>query len=427
MLPFINYDYILDKNIVFYAHTYEGRKETLEEHIGRCEKYFQILYEHKNIELILKRLHQNMHFHNENASFDFLKDLLIQLVTFHDFGKINPSFQKVKMDNKIENNYDGLINQDHSFLSSLIYLDYFLNKLDRLNEISSNDKIILERVVLEHAYIISRHHSDLENMTKFLNQLSESQTKRLIANLRIKPIQGYKRLIYLDDRKLSLLIRHFYHKKNQDSSYEYSLKYFYYRLAYSLLVVSDYYATSEFMNQNEFDIIGKKISIQDFQQEYNQSKLLKSIRNYEKEKYQGVHKNFNNITNINDLRNELFLDAETNLFHHLDKAIYFLEAPTGSGKSNIAFNLSFHLMKDRKKLFYIYPFNTLVEQNQNSLNNLFDKQELQKQIVVVNSLTPLPDMHQNEEDSKQYYQKVLLDRQFLNYPLILSTHVSFFN
>ena len=42
-----------------------------------------------------------------------------------------------------------------------------------------------------------------------------------------------------------------------------------------------------------------------------------------------------------------------------------------------------------KKLFYIYPFNTLVEQNMKTLSELFKDKKLQDQIVVVNSLTPI--------------------------------------
>ena len=50
--------------------------------------------------------------------------------------------------------------------------------------------------------------------------------------------------------KIQLLIRNMHkgaHKCTQEQS---CMKYFYYRLAYSLLVASDYYATSEYMNGN---------------------------------------------------------------------------------------------------------------------------------------------------------------------------------
>lgn len=434
MLPFIDYYEIINENSLFYAHTDGDRKELLKEHIDKCQNYFQKLYDDKGMETIIKRFHQNLHFQNENASFDFLKELLIQLVSFHDFGKINPEFQRIKMNNSIGKPYGGLIKSEHSFFSSIIYLDYFLHKLSISNQLVSDDKYILARIILEHAYIIARHHSDLESFSKFKDCLVASQTTLLINNLLINSLNGYKGLKYIDKDKLDSLVRYLYYTQHDDQSKysfeELGIHFFYYRLAYSLLVASDYYATSEFMNQKEMDILGDFLSIQDFQKEYNQNNLLKSIRNYEKNKYQGQYKNFSDITEINDLRSELFLDAEESLQKNLDESIYFLEAPTGSGKSNTAFNLSFHLMQNRKKLFYIYPFNTLVEQNKQNLNELFPKKEYQDQIVVVNSLTPLPKNYKKNfdvEDSDEYYQTLLLDRQFLNYSVVLSTHVTFFN
>lgn len=434
MLPFIDYNEIIDSQTLFYAHTDDQRKELLKEHIDRCQKYFQKLFDDKNIEMVLQRFHQNLHFQNENASFDFLKELLIQLVSFHDFGKINPEFQRLKMHNNIGKPYQGLKKSDHSFFSAIIYLDYFLYKLSLNKILPDNDIYILERIIVEHAYIIARHHSHLESLSQFTQCLKESQTKCLIKNLLSNPLNGYSGLKYMNEKRdieaLKKLVIHLYDDHLEYSFEELAIHYFYYRLAYSLLVASDYYATSEFMNSHDYDIIGGKLSIQDYQEEYNTSKLIKSIRDYEKKSYQGVNKHFDGISEMNDLRSELFLDAEKNLLSDLDKSIYFLEAPTGSGKSNTAFNLSFHLMQNRKKMFYIYPFNTLVEQNRQTLNKLFPQKKFQDQIVVVNSLTPLPQSHKeckDNDDSTDFYQKLLLDRQFLNYPLILSTHVSFFN
>ena len=431
MLSFINYYEICNDSTLFYAHTQDEHKETLQEHIDRCQNYFQKLYDDKNIEKRIEYFHQVMHFQNENATFEFLKDLLIQLVSFHDFGKMNPKFQIKKMKNKVcIERKDLLMDTEHSFFSSLIYLDYFLNKLELNQEIDKNDKKLLKYIILEHAYIIARHHSNLDDFSKFTQRLNNSSTHKLIENLLLYPLDGYFGFLCINVRKIQLLNRHMYkgtHKYTQEQS---CIKYFYYRLAYSLLVASDYYATSEFMNGHDYDIIGGNLSIQDFQKEYNTSKRLRSIREYENNSYQGVNKHFDDISEMNDLRNELFLDAEKNLLDDLDRSIYFLEAPTGSGKSNTALNLSFHLMKNRKKIFYIYPFNTLVEQNRQTLNESFPQKKYQNQIVVVNSLTPLPQSHReckDIDDSSDFYQKLLLDRQFLNYPFILSTHVSFFN
>ena len=47
---------------------------------------------------------------------------------------------------------------------------------------------------------------------------------------------------------------------------------------------------------------------------------------------------------------------------------------------------------------------------------------------MVNSLVPMKvrERWSIEDKTKKFYQKVLLDRQFLNYPIVLSTHVTWF-
>ena len=47
---------------------------------------------------------------------------------------------------------------------------------------------------------------------------------------------------------------------------------------------------------------------------------------------------------------------------------------------------------------------------------------------MVNSMKPIPmDRAKRKTDELQYYQEALLNRQFLNYPMILTTHVSLFD
>lgn len=134
---------------------------------------------------------------------------------------------------------------------------------------------------------------------------------------------------------------------------------------------------------------------------------------------------------INDLRTEMFLDAEKTLKEHMNDHLFYLEEPTGAGKSNTALNLSFQIVKsgrDINKIFYIYPFNTLVDQNIESMKKIFgDREDIMDQIAVVNSLVPMKEeKDEYEEGAKKRYQKILLDRQFLSYPIILSTHVTLF-
>ena len=89
--------------------------------------------------------------------------------------------------------------------------------------------------------------------------------------------------------------------------------------------------------------------------------------------------------------------------------------------------------KNINKIFYVYPFNTLVEQNYDTLEKIYGQTDIFKSIAVINSITPIPlngtrKFWENldKEENEKFYQKALLDRQFLNYPFILTTHVNLF-
>lgn len=197
-------------------------------------------------------------------------------------------------------------------------------------------------------------------------------------------------------------------------------------------------------NDNDY---GNVNNIDNIINEYENNDVQKSILNYEKnikrldeEQFAKVNKDtvIGNIKGINVLRTEMFLETENNLKNNIDSKIFYLEAPTGSGKSNIAFNLSFQLLKKSdycRKIFYVYPFNTLVEQNMNSMEKIFGQNEvIMSNIAVVNSITPYKvknssnaNRYEDEKYAIENYQKILLDRQFLNYPIVLSTHITLFD
>ena len=138
---------------------------------------------------------------------------------------------------------------------------------------------------------------------------------------------------------------------------------------------------------------------------------------------------------INVLRTELFLDAECELKKNMDASVFYLEAPTGSGKSNTAMNLSFTFMKQNEE----YPKNILYLSVQYACGTKYgfyqqkvfgENKEVMAQVAIVNSLVPLKERidedEWNERNKSEKYQRILLDRQFLNYPIVLSTHVMLF-
>lgn len=437
------------KNLVKNINRYKAHKkskdneivyETLLAHTELTNKYFVKFWQSKNSDEIFDRFcnvfwqKENIDNELKNKAKDLLKEIIMAIPIFHDMGKVNPNFQlmKLKVNDFKENK--AYVNTHHSFLSSMFYMDYCRKLVyDEKNE----DEIVnlLAEFILYNGYIIARHHSELGSLTEFTKLINLdddtyfSKLKQIINN------EGtYSVKIDFIESDIDDMFRNL-NKVDKDAEKVGRSIYLstYIRWLYSLLVASDYYATSEFMNDTDFSEVSDLDNIGYWNKFYEETSLLKSIRKYQKTKYPLADEELNTIKDINILRSEIFCEVEEKIKANADENIFYLEAPTGSGKSNTAINASFKLMQhdDRlQKIFYIYPFNTLVEQNLETLEKIFADNEVIKQnIAVINSITPIKvsekDLNNNEE--KDVYQKALLDRQFLNYPMILSTHVSLFN
>ncbi|MDU4753119.1 MAG: CRISPR-associated endonuclease Cas3'', partial [Clostridium butyricum] len=365
-------------------------------------------------------------------------------IAFHDIGKINPNFQNAKMDNllgKYAQTFPG-IGSEHSLISSVLYIDYFIEEILSLS--NEDGRLILMSIMMFNAYAISRHHSDLDNFNEFLSKFNEGEKAiEIINTFKENDMNNiYRKNFVLSENRIVKVCGYIKKKYFNEADDEKSIYlYTYERLIYSLLVCCDFYATSEFMNKTIISDFGEIRNIDEFYKIYKDTDVYKSIREYEDTKYE-KSKDLSNEKNINVLRTEMFLDAERELLKNIDENVYFLEAPTGSGKSNTAFNLSFKLFeedKNLKKIYYVYPFNTLVEQNLNILNKTFgNNKAAMDNIAVINSIYPIKEDNKyveydsgkngDEKDfSYKYYEKALLNRQFLNYPVILTTHVSLFS
>ena len=97
-----------------------------------------------------------------------------------------------------------------------------------------------------------------------------------------------------------------------------------------------------------------------------------------------------------------------------------IESPTGSGKTFNSINCALSLLKEDTKLIYVFPTNTLSTQTKMVLDEIF-KGKIN--IQEINSITPLPINPLGDID----YNKILLDRQLLNYQSIITSNVTLFS
>jgi len=434
---------MLNSEYTFYAHKKEengleySKYETLKEHTQRCVNHFKNIIKSKGLESIFLNFEKKWLQDCDEEQIKLFRHMLLNTIVFHDIGKINPLYQKDRMKNqqfaKSRGNID--FGSRHSLISSIFYLEYFL-----LMSHGFPPKIRKRFRILTciNAYIISKHHGSLDNFEKFISDfLGTDEYKDKLEILHneygrflnddnfLKTGYGLKIKIKADDCC------------STDKS-ENIFLYIYEKLMYSLLIASDYYATSEYSDEFVMESHGTIDNIKQIIDSYEKSEVVQSIRNYEKIKIEkGLKDNKKDLEewwkekDINILKSELFLDAEKMLERYKEQHMFYLEAPTGIGKSNTALNLSFQLIKlcpQLNKIWYIYPFNTLVEQNIYSMGQIFgNQQEILNKIAVVNSITPISYDKEMEEEKSSKYSKALLDRQFFNYPITLSTHITFFD
>ena len=410
------------------------KEETLEEHIELANKYFEKIVEYKNLKPFFERIKNILNLKNQEEELYY--KMIDDVVNFHDFGKINSQFQIDKMLNeeilKMEDKYNisGVLGSDHSLLSASMFIAYYFGKITDLIEIVETKKIvILFEILFALSYVISKHHGNLDSFEEYIEKLSRNNDENILKELKNISVSNGGILLqaFLEKETITIFFNFIEtyiserKKKENISSQEAMFIFVFTKMMFSLLVASDYYSTNEFMQEIKYEDFGNMGNIDTIKKEYENSEIIKSIRDKEKN---GIA----NDEDINNFRTKIFLEAEKNLEKNKEDNIFFLEAPTGSGKSNTALNLSLKLLdKDRRKIFYVYPFNTLVEQNMNTLKNIFgNNEEVIKNIAVVNSVTALTNKDSRDIPIEEY-SDILMDRQFLNYPFIVTTHVGIFN
>ncbi|MCQ8213453.1 CRISPR-associated helicase Cas3' [Cetobacterium somerae] len=405
----------------FYAHISKERVELLKDHIYLTEKYVKKIIHEKNLEEVINNLGHS--FFKDKKDFEFWKNMFFDTIIFHDIGKINENFQIFKMKNKNFKKKENFTT-NHSPLSTKIYFDYYID-----NVLESHEDMLI--FLFLNMYIISKHHGSLDEFMTFLNSFLDSY-----EDLKDKRDSLFN-LLKLDDtgEDISQVIKWLQDslKCFEKNDWDFLNLYIYVKLLYSLLVSADFYSTSEFMNKSPIEDIGLLKNVNPYLDNFKNTKVFEGINKYKNFKENKEENPFKNIP-INVLRSELFLESQYNLEKNLDSNIYFLEAPTGSGKTICSINLAFNLLKQNQnlnKLFYIFPFNTLVEQTGESLKDILGIETYNKDVSIINSITPLFKESESEikleSGEKIDYEKFLLDRQFIHSPIVLTTHVNFFN
>ncbi|WCN36620.1 CRISPR-associated helicase Cas3' [Aneurinibacillus uraniidurans] len=421
-------EYIRESDHIW-AHVGKQENETLEQHSDLTQFFFDKLLQENGVEEALQSIVSALTFDGEKldeASHQLIITMFKQAVYMHDIGKVNPVFQKVKMRNRTIQHTDQeeLNDSHHALLSALLYVDIFSLAVEVVKE--DGVRGFLRHVLYTFAYVISRHHTYLEDLSEadFQNKLERLQK-------RVRGFPGYVKYYEESERvrnELNLIIFSEQTYRYEDGHEAYSF-YILARLLYSALVAADFYATYTYENEDqapEWKYV-KEADKEKLYTAYRNTKIYQGIEAYKKDK------NVFADSAINKLRSDIFLEAEERLLQNLDKQIYYLEAPTGSGKTNMSINLALQLLNHHEKLnkiVYVFPFNTLIEQTNQTLQRAFEDEEVRNsyRISVVNSVTPIvTEKEEKDAESTINYREELLNRQMLQYPVTITSHVNFFH
>jgi len=370
-----------------------------------------------------------------------IKLFYLKAIYWHDIGKINENFQVDKMSNDKFKNVENGISSKHSILSAYLYL---LSCFDYINENyqNSKDRVELISISIYLSLTLWRHHTGLFSSWKeFLNG---SEGVKICNNL-----YAYtsKLNMNIDKKMHQVLIGHLKNiefKKNENY-------YFLSKSLFSLLIISDYYATAQFMNygnkkelvykdfgliDDKFrDKIYKEFYIDKFetidgekkQKTFNQA--LKNKKNEDFKSFKILEEETPSRENLNELRNKLFVELKENLRKNITKNLFYIEAPTGAGKTNLSVMSAVEILKEDKsikKIFYVFPFTTLITQTYDSIKNVLNLNN--SEIVQLHSKAKYNDKQEIAKDGVYGDEKSnFLDNQFMNYPITLFSHVKFFN
>lgn len=409
--------------------------ETIEEHSSLVLDYAKRIIKVKNLQPILEKIGKRF-FERNSENYKLWETMFFDTIYLHDLGKANTDFQSLKMKNSSFSQCSQNRNSEHSPCSASLY---FSKYFEQINELS--DKKIFFLFLLLNCYVISKHHGYLKSFSSFLDDF-ENVDKFFYVYKKLLPDISFDFSIMGDEKKLSKRKR--FAKSTLDTfedseCYKTIDLYIYTKLLYSLLVSADFYATSDYMNNNKSETpedFGVITDVNKFFKPFSETDVYNNIQKYSKNRKQ------KDFADINEARSEMFLESEENLLNHLDKNLFYLEAPTGSGKTNTAINLSLQIVKNRpniNKIFYVFPFNTLVEQTKNTLLKSFNA-SVGDEIGVINSITPIYEEDERtnkaiikDADGKNLhfkpvdYNKILFGRQFLHYPIVVTTHVKMFD
>lgn len=415
------------------------KEETLSEHLDLVFHYFEKNVSENSIDEVINELiSQIVISQNINSHFvkEYIKILFVDTIVFHDFGKVNENFQVDRMKNSRFRNVSTIINpaHGHSDIGSFTFLIYHLEQINIIERLNDDEKVFLSFIAFMLVNSITLHHSPkiVEPFDKLISRVFIEQYEKLTKYLDLYEfnISEISKSYFENFKDIITSV------KEEISANQVFPLYALTRLNFSLLTASDYLATSEYMNQKSIDSLGlidkdlreKVILAAATSHSYNSEAYHLAISDYKVENPKDKSGD-----NLNLIRKNMAIELLRNIRNITHLNLFYLEAPTGGGKTNLSMLAIAELLKEHEvinKVFYVFPFTTLITQTHKAILNTLDLTE--NEVSLLHSKAGFQsneDPNSEEKADGKYGQekKDFISNLFVHYPFCLLTHIRFFD
>lgn len=387
-------------------------KENLPHHSKTTLDFFDKLTLELNLKPIFKNLIERA-FGKYNEKYWYL---LRAIIYFHDFGKMNDAFQQKMKEIEENKQTKKTPASDHAlpglFLFGLLLEVYLKNEIPQTKTLA-----------FYLSSVIARHHTNLHSPIEIGDKIDElwgektdnkdntkfQEFKSLLDKIRKKTRDTnqihnlrlwFNPHINLPQNRPGAFFR--YVQDNLPDNAEKCEAIFYlHKLLYSCLVSSDYYAA--YYREAHEKITNTLPDIKHLKEN-----LKREILKKKSEKFVSIaRENFRKI-------------AYQRLSENMDKNVFYLYLPTGGGKTLTSLDLALELVEKNnlKRIFYVFPFVNIIEQNQKVLKDALGDEQLVSPIYSYSEW----DLKEGEDDKIHF-----INQEFTNYPVVILSNVNFFN
>ncbi len=427
----------------YWAHTTTGKEELgkhnepLQDHIDLVNNTAIKLIEVQNLEPLIEGLIYNLcnqiKFSDKDLVKNFLKEVFISTIAFHDYGKINENFQVDKMQNFSFSPKKSSIGSQHSILSAYLFLNYYLKAFSKLPELKGYQNEIAG-IICAFSDSILRHHSSVIDIKEIENPDLSLELESYLYFIGLE--SPFKYIDQILESKIDFQEGIYLDKNSKDFPLFTLIK-----LNFSLLTAADYLATLSYHNdislpdsndkkwwgilsdERKHELYDKFID----SAPYNRQ-ALSEPENLTKNPNEDYNKR--SQKNMNTLRSVILGEVIQNLREHHQEKLFYLKAPTGAGKTNISLAASIELLSKNKtlnKVFYVFPFTTLITQTYKSIIETLGLRS--DELVQLHSKAEWNKRNQ-EENSDGLYEadwENHIENLFVHYPFTLLSHIKFFD